>query len=119
MEDSEMKELIEYIAKSLVDQPDAVKVTEVEGERTSVIELNVAGENCNGNEDSLECSFHETEKKNYIRNHRVVFVKFFYHEVKSLFPFQAKSLTYYFSIIERPKRLILSNEVITFNEKKT
>ena len=41
-EDNEMKELIEYIAKSLVDQPDAVKVTEVEGERTSVIELSVA-----------------------------------------------------------------------------
>jgi len=39
-----VKELIEYIAKSLVDQPDAVKVTEVESERTSVIELNVAKE---------------------------------------------------------------------------
>ncbi len=39
-----MKELIEYIAKSLVDQPDAVKVTEVESERTSVIELSVAKE---------------------------------------------------------------------------
>ena len=39
-----MKELIEYIAKSLVDQPDAVKVMEVEGERTSVIELSVANE---------------------------------------------------------------------------
>ena len=39
-----MKELIEYIAKSLVDQPDTVKVTEVEGERTSVIELSVAKE---------------------------------------------------------------------------
>jgi len=39
-----MKELIEYIAKSLVDQPDAVKVTAVEGERTSVIELSVANE---------------------------------------------------------------------------
>ena len=39
-----MKELIEYIAKSLVDQPDAVKVTEVTGERTSVIELSVAKE---------------------------------------------------------------------------
>ncbi len=43
-EDSEMKELIEYIANSLVDQPDAVKVTEVTGERTSVIELSVANE---------------------------------------------------------------------------
>ncbi len=39
-----MKALIEYIAKSLVDQPDAVKVVEVEGERTSVIELSVAKE---------------------------------------------------------------------------
>jgi predicted RNA-binding protein YlqC (UPF0109 family) len=39
-----MKELIEYIAKSLVDQPDAVKVTEVTGERTSIIELSVAKE---------------------------------------------------------------------------
>jgi len=39
-----MKELVEYIAKSLVDYPDAVKVMEVEGERTSVIELSVAKE---------------------------------------------------------------------------
>jgi len=39
-----MKELVEYIAKSLVDQPDAVKVTEVDGERTTVIELSVAKE---------------------------------------------------------------------------
>ncbi len=39
-----MKELLEYIVKSLVDQPDAVKITEVEGERTSVIELSVAKE---------------------------------------------------------------------------
>ena len=39
-----MKELIEYIAKALVDQPDAVKVTELEGEITSVIELSVAKE---------------------------------------------------------------------------
>jgi hypothetical protein len=37
----EMKDLITYIAKSLVDQPDLVKVTEVEGEITSIIELNV------------------------------------------------------------------------------
>ena len=39
-----MKEFIERIAKALVDQPDAVKVTEVAGERTSVIELSVAEE---------------------------------------------------------------------------
>ncbi len=40
----EMKDLITYIAKSLVDQPDLVKVTEIEGEITSVIELSVAKE---------------------------------------------------------------------------
>jgi len=39
-----MKELIEYVAKLLVDHPDLVKVTEVEGERISVIELSVAKE---------------------------------------------------------------------------
>ncbi len=37
-----MKELIEYIAKALVDNPDLVRVSEIEGEKTSVIELNVS-----------------------------------------------------------------------------
>ncbi len=37
-----LKELIEYIAKTLVDNPDQVKVSEIEGEKTSVIELSVA-----------------------------------------------------------------------------
>ena len=39
-----MKDLIEYIAKALVDHPEQVRVSEVEGERTSVIELTVAKE---------------------------------------------------------------------------
>jgi hypothetical protein len=39
-----LKELIEYIAKSLVDNPDEVTVSELEGEQTSVIELKVAKE---------------------------------------------------------------------------
>ena len=39
-----MKELIEYLAKSLVDKPEEVSVTELEGEQTSVIELRVAKE---------------------------------------------------------------------------
>ena len=34
-----MKALIEYIAKSLVDHPEEVQVSEVEGEQTSVLEL--------------------------------------------------------------------------------
>lgn len=40
----EMKELITYIAKALVDKPEEVVVTEIEGEQTSVIELKVAKE---------------------------------------------------------------------------
>lgn len=39
-----MKELIEYIAKNLVEKPDAVEVREVEGEKTLIIELGVAPE---------------------------------------------------------------------------
>lgn len=37
-----MKELIEQIAKALVDKPEDVAVAEVEGERTTVFELRVA-----------------------------------------------------------------------------
>lgn len=39
-----LKELVEYIAKSLVDKPEDVHVSEIEGEQTSVIELKVAKE---------------------------------------------------------------------------
>ncbi len=39
-----MKELIEYIAKALVDNPDQVSVSEVIGDQTSVLELKVAKE---------------------------------------------------------------------------
>jgi predicted RNA-binding protein YlqC (UPF0109 family) len=39
-----LKDLIEFIAKALVDRPDDVQVTEVEGEQTLVIELKVAKE---------------------------------------------------------------------------
>lgn len=39
-----MKELVSYIAKALVDSPDQVEVTEIEGEQTSVLELKVAKE---------------------------------------------------------------------------
>ena len=39
-----LKELIEFIAKSLVDNPDAVQVAEIGGEQTVVFELRVAKE---------------------------------------------------------------------------
>jgi predicted RNA-binding protein YlqC (UPF0109 family) len=39
-----MKDLISYIAQALVDHPEEVSVTEVEGNQTSVLELKVAKE---------------------------------------------------------------------------
>jgi predicted RNA-binding protein YlqC (UPF0109 family) len=39
-----MKDLIAYIAKALVDKPEEVVVTEIEGQQTSVIELKIAKE---------------------------------------------------------------------------
>ena len=39
-----MKELLEQIAKSLVDNPDQVSVNEVEGEKSIILELSVADE---------------------------------------------------------------------------
>ena len=39
-----MKDLLLYVAKSLVDRPESVDVAEVEGEKTTVPELRVAKE---------------------------------------------------------------------------
>jgi predicted RNA-binding protein YlqC (UPF0109 family) len=39
-----MKDLISFIAQALVDRPEDVSVTEVEGNQTSVLELKVAKE---------------------------------------------------------------------------
>lgn len=40
----ELRNLVEVMAKALVDFPDKVNVAEVEGEQTTVIELKVAKE---------------------------------------------------------------------------
>ncbi len=37
-----LRELVEMIVKSLVDEPDMVRVTQVEGERTLIFEIRVA-----------------------------------------------------------------------------
>ena len=37
-----LKSLVEYLAKSLVDHPEKVSVNEVEGEKTTILELSVA-----------------------------------------------------------------------------
>ena len=40
----QQKELVEYIAKSLVDSPEQVEVREAEGEQGAVLELSVSRE---------------------------------------------------------------------------
>ncbi|MEW6097457.1 MAG: KH domain-containing protein [bacterium] len=37
-----MKDLVEYIVKSLVDKPEAVSINEVKSEKTVILELKVA-----------------------------------------------------------------------------
>jgi len=44
MDHTSLKELVEFMAKSLVDDPDSVQVNEVVGEQTTVVELKVAKE---------------------------------------------------------------------------
>lgn len=44
MSTSELKDLVHYLAKALVDLPDQVEVSEIAGEQTTVIELKVAKE---------------------------------------------------------------------------
>lgn len=39
-----MRELVELIAKSLVDNPEKVQVSQLEGEQTTILELKVAQE---------------------------------------------------------------------------
>lgn len=41
---SGIRELVEYMAKALVDHPDQVSVEEIEGAQTTVVELKVAKE---------------------------------------------------------------------------
>jgi len=39
---SKVKDLVQFIAQSLADEPDAVEVSEIEGETSIVLELRVA-----------------------------------------------------------------------------
>ena len=39
-----MKELVEYIAKALVDEVDRIEISEIAGNQTNIIELKVAKE---------------------------------------------------------------------------
>jgi predicted RNA-binding protein YlqC (UPF0109 family) len=41
VQEADMKELLEYLARALVDKPDNVEVTAVEGERSIILQLRV------------------------------------------------------------------------------
>jgi predicted RNA-binding protein YlqC (UPF0109 family) len=41
VQEVDMKELLEYLARALVDKPDSVEVTSVEGERSIILQLRV------------------------------------------------------------------------------
>ena len=69
-----MKDLIGYIAKALVDQPEKVSVTEIEGSSTIVLELSVAksdmgkiigkqGRNAHAIRTILKCSVWKDSEK--------------------------------------------------------
>lgn len=42
MDHSSLRDLVEFMAKALVDNPEDVEVNEVEGEQTTVVELKVS-----------------------------------------------------------------------------
>jgi len=38
------KELVDFLVKSLVDNPDDVEINQIEGEKSTILELSVAGD---------------------------------------------------------------------------
>lgn len=44
MDQTNLRDLVEYMAKALVDSPEEVEVNEIVGEQTTVVELKVAKE---------------------------------------------------------------------------
>ncbi len=44
MDTANLRDLVEFMAKSLVDNPDEVEVNEIIGEKTTVVELKVSKE---------------------------------------------------------------------------
>jgi predicted RNA-binding protein YlqC (UPF0109 family) len=44
MDSNNLRDLVEFMAKALVDKPDEVEVNEIVGEQTTVVELKVSKE---------------------------------------------------------------------------
>ena len=73
-----MKELLTYIARNLVDNPDAVSVTEYPGESETVLELRVAPEDMGkviGKQGRIAKAIRSVVKAATARNEKPVFVE--------------------------------------------
>lgn len=73
-----MGELIEYIAKSLVDNPEEVSVSEVEGSQSVIIELRVAQEDMGkiiGKQGRIAKAIRTVVKAAAIKNNKRVIVE--------------------------------------------
>ena len=73
-----MKELVEYLAKSLVDNPDAVTVNEVDGEQSLILELKVAPDDMGkviGKQGRIAKAIRTVVKAAAVKEHKRVIVE--------------------------------------------
>ena len=73
-----MGDLVSYVAKSLVDNPDAVEVREVEGPESTIIELRVAPDDMGkviGKQGRIAKAIRSVVKAPTARNAKPVFVE--------------------------------------------
>ena len=73
-----MKELVEYMAKSLVDNPDKVSVNEVDGEQSLILELKVAPEDMGkviGKQGRIAKAIRTVVKAAAVKQHKRVIVE--------------------------------------------
>ncbi len=73
-----MKELLESIARNLVDNPDEVTVNEVEGEKSLILELRVAGDDMGkviGKQGRIAKAIRTVMKAAAVRNNKRIVVE--------------------------------------------
>jgi len=73
-----VKELVELIAQALVDQPDKVVVSQIEGEQTTILELKVAPEDLGkviGKQGRIAKSIRTLVKAATIKDEKPTFVE--------------------------------------------
>ena len=73
-----MKELVEYMAKSLVDNPEQVSVNEVDGEQSLILELKVAPEDMGkiiGKQGRIAKAIRTVVKAAAVKQHKRVIVE--------------------------------------------